>query len=207
QRHRRGRRREGRVLGGAVERTGASARRARRDPRDAPGDHLDAVLRVPRNVRAGREGGPRDLPLGERPRAGEETDDTKPVRRSRLPGALAPALAVCALASCGRESKESASAAQAAPPAASAQVPAPAPPVENEDPATRTKRPAGGVAPVLWIGMDGLDFEILDRLAAEGKMPNWKRLAGGGLTNGAPRLGPDPSPGVLAEGQAADGAA
>ncbi|HKA35766.1 MAG TPA: alkaline phosphatase family protein [Thermoanaerobaculia bacterium] len=104
------------------------------------------------------------------------------MRRSRLPGTLALALAVCALASCGRESKESASAAQAAPPAASAQVPAPAPPVENEDPATRTKRPAGGVAPVLWIGMDGLDFEILDRLAAEGKMPNWKRLAAEGYT-------------------------
>ena len=30
--------------------------------------------------------------------------------------------------------------------------------------------------------MDGLDFEILDRLAAEGKMPNWKKLAEEGYT-------------------------
>ena len=30
--------------------------------------------------------------------------------------------------------------------------------------------------------MDGLDFELLDRFAADGTMPNWKRLAGEGAT-------------------------
>lgn len=48
--------------------------------------------------------------------------------------------------------------------------------VESDDVASRTRRTAGGVAPVIWLGLDGLDWEILDRLAAEGKMPNWKRL-------------------------------
>ena len=105
------------------------------------------------------------------------------MRRIRLPGTLALALAVCALARCGRESKEAASPAAEPPrPAAAAETAAPAPPVETEDAAARAKRPAGGVRPVLWIGMDGLDFEILDRLAAEGKMPNWKRLAEEGYT-------------------------
>ena len=33
---------------------------------------------------------------------------------------------------------------------------------------------------MIWIGLDGLDWEILDRLAAEGKMPNWKRLVAEG---------------------------
>ena len=46
----------------------------------------------------------------------------------------------------------------------------------------RTPRPAGGRAPVFWIGMDGLDFELLDRFAADGTMPNWKRLAAEGAT-------------------------
>jgi tetratricopeptide (TPR) repeat protein len=43
-------------------------------------------------------------------------------------------------------------------------------------------RPAGGRHPVIWIGLDGLDFELLDRLAAEGKTPNWKRLSSEGYT-------------------------
>jgi Flp pilus assembly protein TadD len=51
-----------------------------------------------------------------------------------------------------------------------------------EDVATRARRPAGGRAPVIWLGLDGLDFEVVDRLAAEGRMPNWKRLASEGYT-------------------------
>lgn len=35
---------------------------------------------------------------------------------------------------------------------------------------------------MIWIGLDGLDWELLDRLAAEGKMPSWKRLASEGYT-------------------------
>ena len=33
---------------------------------------------------------------------------------------------------------------------------------------------------MIWLGLDGLDWELLDRLAAEGKMPNWKRLVSEG---------------------------
>jgi predicted AlkP superfamily phosphohydrolase/phosphomutase/thioredoxin-like negative regulator of GroEL len=55
-------------------------------------------------------------------------------------------------------------------------------PVESEDVAARLRRPAGAPRPVLWLGLDGLDFEILDRLAGEGKMPNWKRLSSEGFT-------------------------
>jgi tetratricopeptide (TPR) repeat protein len=36
---------------------------------------------------------------------------------------------------------------------------------------------------VIWLGLDGLDFELLDRLAAEGALPNWKRLAEEGYTS------------------------
>ena len=53
---------------------------------------------------------------------------------------------------------------------------APLPPVESSDVASREKRAPGGRAPVIWIGLDGLDWELLDRLSAGGRMPNWKRL-------------------------------
>ncbi|HEV8232079.1 MAG TPA: alkaline phosphatase family protein, partial [Thermoanaerobaculia bacterium] len=33
-----------------------------------------------------------------------------------------------------------------------------------------------------WLGMDGLDWDLLDRLSREGKMPNWSRLASEGFT-------------------------
>jgi predicted AlkP superfamily phosphohydrolase/phosphomutase/Flp pilus assembly protein TadD len=59
------------------------------------------------------------------------------------------------------------------------------PPVEDSDVATRAtsvSRPPGVAAPVIWLGLDGLDWELLDRLADEGKMPNWKRLISEGWT-------------------------
>jgi predicted AlkP superfamily phosphohydrolase/phosphomutase len=75
-------------------------------------------------------------------------------------------------ASCGREEKPAAEKASAT---ASRGV-------EAEDVASRVRRAAGGRHPVLWVGLDGLDFELVDRLAAEGRMPNWKRLASEGFT-------------------------
>ncbi|HTR01920.1 MAG TPA: alkaline phosphatase family protein [Thermoanaerobaculia bacterium] len=51
-----------------------------------------------------------------------------------------------------------------------------------EDVAARAKRPSGSRSAVIWVGLDGLDFELVDRLAAEGRMPNWKRLAAEGYT-------------------------
>jgi predicted AlkP superfamily phosphohydrolase/phosphomutase len=56
------------------------------------------------------------------------------------------------------------------------------PPSSVEDVAARTPRPKGPRPPVIWLGFDGLDFELVDRLAAEGRMPNWRRLAAEGYT-------------------------
>lgn len=66
------------------------------------------------------------------------------------------------------------------------------PAVEAADVA-RTPR-ADGRTRVIWLGLDGLDWTLLDRLAAEGKMPNWKRLvregASGRLMSFLPMLSP-----------------
>ena len=35
---------------------------------------------------------------------------------------------------------------------------------------------------MIWLGLDGLDWALLDRLAAEGRMPNWKRLVAEGYS-------------------------
>ena len=76
---------------------------------------------------------------------------------------------------------------------AAAPAPRAAPPVESADVATRAPR-AATTPSVIWLGLDGLDWELLDRLAAEGAMPNWKRLAEEGwsarLTTLAPLLSP-----------------
>ena len=66
--------------------------------------------------------------------------------------------------------------------------------VESSDAASRAKRSAGLARPVIWIGLDGLDWELVDRLAAQGGMPNWKRLASEGyaakLASQLPLLSP-----------------
>lgn len=54
--------------------------------------------------------------------------------------------------------------------------------VEDLDSTTRTGRAAGSRSPVIWLGLDGLDWELLDRLVAENRMPNWKRLTAQGYS-------------------------
>ncbi len=53
---------------------------------------------------------------------------------------------------------------------------------ETAEDVPRTRRPADGGHRLIWLGLDGLDWELLDRLAADGTMPNWKRLAAEGAT-------------------------
>jgi len=89
---------------------------------------------------------------------------------------LAPLSLVLIALGCGGER------AAAPPPAAAEPSAAEEPAVESSDVAPRTRRPATGKRAVIWVGLDGLDFEILDRLAASGAMPNWKRLASEGWT-------------------------
>jgi predicted AlkP superfamily phosphohydrolase/phosphomutase len=54
--------------------------------------------------------------------------------------------------------------------------------VDSTDVAARNPRAAGSRTPVIWLGLDALDWDLLDRLASEGKMPNWKRLTESGYT-------------------------
>ncbi len=85
------------------------------------------------------------------------------------------------LVACGRGGESSPPAERSAVPSAPAVSGAPA--VETADNPSRVRRDAGARSPVLWIGLDGLDFEILDRLSGQGRMPNWKRLASEGYTS------------------------
>jgi predicted AlkP superfamily phosphohydrolase/phosphomutase len=93
---------------------------------------------------------------------------------------------VCALVLAGtlatsacRKASDSAPGAPGAPgrPAVAA-----APPVEESDVASLPARPAGEGPRVIWLGLDGLDWELLDRLSREGKMPNWSRLTSEAFT-------------------------
>jgi predicted AlkP superfamily phosphohydrolase/phosphomutase/Flp pilus assembly protein TadD len=68
------------------------------------------------------------------------------------------------------------------PSAGSAARAGPATPVEEADVGSRTPSPAGGHPRVIWFGLDGLDWDLLDRLSREGKMPNWTKLASEGYT-------------------------
>lgn len=118
-------------------------------------------------------------------RSGDQSGD-RVIRRSS--GVVASAL-VASLCFCsGRGEKTGSGPAESSTAAPSASVsPAAAvavgPPVEVSDAETRTARPAGAGPAVIWLALDGLDFEIVDRLAASGKMPNWKRLAETGWTS------------------------
>jgi hypothetical protein len=59
-------------------------------------------------------------------------------------------------------------------------VRAPSTPIEDADVAERAPRTTGGPR-VIWLGLDGLDWELLDRLSQAGQMPNWARLASEGF--------------------------
>ena len=54
--------------------------------------------------------------------------------------------------------------------------------VDAQDVGERARRTpkSGAPAPVIWLGFDGFDWQLLDRLVGEGRMPNWKRLVSEG---------------------------
>ncbi len=56
----------------------------------------------------------------------------------------------------------------------------PEPPVEFSDGA-RQPAPPAQARRVIWVGLDGVDREYMDSLAALGQVPNWKRLSGEGF--------------------------
>jgi predicted AlkP superfamily phosphohydrolase/phosphomutase len=100
--------------------------------------------------------------------------------RFRFRAVAAGCLALLLFASgCG---KETATSSGSPAPAGSAAATSSAPAVEEADVTTRQSRPAGDKAPVIWLGLDGLDWALLSRLSAEGKMPNWSRLVSEGFT-------------------------
>jgi len=64
----------------------------------------------------------------------------------------------------------------------------PAPPpvataaVEKADVAVRPTPSRSPKAPVIWLGLDGLDPDWMERLSADGKVPNWSRLVAEGAS-------------------------
>jgi type I phosphodiesterase/nucleotide pyrophosphatase len=103
--------------------------------------------------------------------------------RSRRAGVLC-ALFLLGAAAC-RRGESTAATSGVKPSAASTASSAPVTPVEDLDAdasaSSRPPRRTGGGAPVIWLGLDGLDWELLDRLSEAGQMPNWKRLAAEGF--------------------------
>ncbi len=101
--------------------------------------------------------------------------------RGRAASIFGLAAAFGGLLSCGRAEKSAG--AQPASVAAPVELASDSSAVESSDVTTRNRRPDGSAHPVIWLGLDGLDFEILDRLSEQGRMPNWKRLAAEGYTS------------------------
>ena len=90
------------------------------------------------------------------------------MRPSRA-GALCALSLVLATPACRRETPSAATSARA-----------PSTLVEDADVGERVPRTTGEPR-VIWLGLDGLDWELLDRLSQAGKMPNWARLASEGF--------------------------
>src|SRR4030095_11490497 len=84
-------------------------------------------------------------------------------RARRFGGAAAVLLWVL----CGQGCRRKAELAAPAPAPTSGTGPKTA--VEDLDTTTRTRRAAGARAPVIWLGLDGLDWELLERLGAGGR--------------------------------------
>ena len=82
----------------------------------------------------------------------------------------AAAAAILLAVACGRGERP----ASARPPSAAATAAPSEPAVDTEDVADRTRRAPGARPPVIWLGFDGFDWELLDRLVSDGRMPNWK---------------------------------
>ncbi|MDQ6893285.1 MAG: alkaline phosphatase family protein [Acidobacteriota bacterium] len=113
-------------------------------------------------------------------------------------GAILSVAILVSFSGCGREraasdaprSQDRRAAAGPAPAAGDASTPA----IDASDVASRTPRAGGSPPAVIWLGLDGLDWEILDRLSAAGKMPNWTRLVATGystrITSFMPVLSP-----------------
>ena len=78
---------------------------------------------------------------------------------------------------CGRGSQERTSA-----PARPTAAPVAAVAVEDLDAANRAQRPAGTRPAVIWLGLDGLDWDLMDRLVSENRVPNWKRMTARGYS-------------------------
>ncbi|HKD18860.1 MAG TPA: alkaline phosphatase family protein [Thermoanaerobaculia bacterium] len=96
----------------------------------------------------------------------------------RTPRIAAAAVLLTMAAACGRSPEKSAS----TPRPTAAPLQAAQPSVDAQDVTSRQRRPPEGRAPVIWLGLDGLDWELLDRLSREGKMPHWQRLTSEGYT-------------------------
>jgi Flp pilus assembly protein TadD len=101
--------------------------------------------------------------------------------RQLLVGSAALSLAAMAVVSCSRESS--------APPASGSGAPAPAAGAVPDIVRAARKAP-----PVIFIGLDGADWELLDRYIAAGSMPNLRQLTGEGVQGRLETLHPALSP-------------